>query len=208
MRPTLPILTEHECALLVTKAAEPHTSYYVEGAIVRDSLLVLLMLDAGLRVGEAVNMPITTAYTLRRPNDSLLIKPSTSKSIRKRLLPCTPALLKALRDYLDWNWPADDQILTGPLFPGRDPSRAMAVRTAEQIMNKLSLLAFNRSVNCHALRHTFATRLMEVTSIRVIQDLLGHTSAQSTEIYTHPSQNDLDAAINGNQQQAPQNPTK
>lgn len=198
MRPVLPILSDKECVSLIATAAKPHTVYYIEGAIVRDTLLVLMMLDAGLRVGECVQMPITTAYTLRRPNDSLLIMPTQSKAIRKRLLPCTPGLVQALQDYLDLNWGADDQVLAGFLFPGRDPTKHMAVRTAEQIVNKLSLQAFHRRVNCHALRHTFATRLIDVTSLRVIQDLLGHTSSQSTEIYTHPSQNDMEKAINGN----------
>ena len=45
------------------------------------------------------------------------------------------------------------------------------------------------------LRHTYATRLMRVTNIRTVQVLLGHRRLSSTQIYTHPDQEDKDKAI-------------
>ncbi|GAH96402.1 unnamed protein product, partial [marine sediment metagenome] len=52
-----------------------------------------------------------------------------------------------------------------------------------------------REIHPHILRHTFATRLMSKTSMRVVQELLGHKNLSSTQIYTHPNNADLQEAI-------------
>ncbi|GAH69734.1 unnamed protein product, partial [marine sediment metagenome] len=49
----------------------------------------------------------------------------------------------------------------------------------------------------HMLRHTFASKLMRVTSMRTVQELLGHSSITSTQIYTHPNEDDKKKAIKG-----------
>jgi len=51
-------------------------------------------------------------------------------------------------------------------------------------------------IHPHTLRHTFATKLLEKSNIRVVQQVLGHKNLQSTMIYTHPSKNVILEAIN------------
>lgn len=57
------------------------------------------------------------------------------------------------------------------------------------------------------LRHTFATRLMQKTNIRVVQQLLGHKSLSSTQVYTHPNADDLQKAIENLNENATQEKT-
>jgi len=61
---------------------------------------------------------------------------------------------------------------------------------------RVSLDVIKRRIHPHVLRHTFATQLAKVTNIRVVQELLGHSSLESTQIYTHPDMNEAREAVN------------
>jgi len=60
-----------------------------------------------------------------------------------------------------------------------------------------SALLGMRRLHPHMLRHTFATRLLKVTDIRTVQELLGHKALSSTQVYTHSSAVDKANAIKG-----------
>ena len=81
-------------------------------------------------------------------------------------------------------------------FYATDTQRPITTRQVERIILTASMKALNRPIHPHVLRHTFASRLMKRTNIRVVQQLLGHTSITSTQIYTHPDSDDLQKAIN------------
>ncbi|GAH73030.1 unnamed protein product [marine sediment metagenome] len=57
------------------------------------------------------------------------------------------------------------------------------------------MTSLGRPVHPHILRHTFASRLMRTTNARIVQELLGHQHLSTTQIYTHPNQDDLKKAI-------------
>ena len=58
-------------------------------------------------------------------------------------------------------------------------------------MRKATLQVLGRSYSPHALRHTFATRLMRKSDIRTVQEALVHSSLSSTQIYTHPGKDGM-----------------
>lgn len=70
-----------------------------------------------------------------------------------------------------------------------------SVRWMQMLILSTSKKVIGRRVKPHTLRHTFATRLLQETNIRVVQAALGHRSLRSTQIYTHPTMTDLRDAI-------------
>jgi integrase/recombinase XerD len=79
------------------------------------------------------------------------------------------------------------------LFPGDDRTRHITERTVQKVFEKAhSLAKIHKKVSIHSLRHSFATHLLDNgTDIRFIQELLGHQSSKTTEIYTHVSIKDI-----------------
>ena len=79
------------------------------------------------------------------------------------------------------------------LFPGTDVDKHLSIRSAQAIFTAAAQkVGINKKVSIHSLRHSFATHLLENgTDLRYIQELLGHKSSQTTEIYTHVTKFDL-----------------
>lgn len=69
------------------------------------------------------------------------------------------------------------------------------IRWMQKTILSTALTTLKHKVKPHTLRHTFATRLLQQTNIRVVQAALGHRSIRSTQIYTHPTMTDLRDAI-------------
>ena len=79
------------------------------------------------------------------------------------------------------------------LFEGEAPGRHLTERSVQRVFENVCKKAgITKNVSVHVLRHSFATHLLEGgTDIRYIQELLGHSSSKTTEIYTHVSTKDL-----------------
>ncbi|KKK98697.1 hypothetical protein LCGC14_2640140 [marine sediment metagenome] len=162
---------------------------------VRNRLIAFFMLDAGLRAGEVVQLTFDSVFCGLTMNDSISLSASTTKSKRARIIPMTTRLGTFLHIYV--NRPSPPLTITpfDYLFPSGNPHRHLTTRQVHRICTEIGQSAFGRPFNPHQLRHTFATRLMRVSPIRVVQELLGHGSLSSTQIYTHPNTNDLKNAI-------------
>lgn len=163
----------------------------------RNRVMILLMLDAGLRVGELVRLQRDTLYVSSVPVTSIIIVCEKKKKHKTRQIPLSVRLSDALTIFwvylclLDINAGGDKVFLRGP---GKSP---ITTRQVQRIVRAAGRDAIGRNVWPHILRHTFATRLMRIAPARVVQELLGHENLSSTQIYQHPNGEDLKKAIDG-----------
>lgn len=145
--------------------------------------ILALTYSAGLRVSEVVALKLEDIDRDRR---IIHIRQSKGKKDRYTLLSNTAHAL--LEQYLVQEKP---QIW---LFPGGSSNnRLLSVRTVQYIFEKAKRIAgIQKSASVHTLRHSFATHLLEAgTDLRYIQELLGHESSKTTEIYTHVTTHDI-----------------
>ena len=153
------------------------------------------MLDAGLRVGECVKLLFSDCFFNSVPVTSIVIRSDISKTGKERILPVNSRLQEALKNYRTYFTIIDYENRLNLLFKLRTTKGPISIRQVERIFFAAGKAALGRVITPHMLRHTFATRLMRVTDIRTVQELLGHTSLSSTQIYTHPNGDDLRKAV-------------
>lgn len=168
-------LTEAGAAAVVETAGEEAPQAWIAA---RDTAVLLLLYGSGLRISEALGLRLKDAPTATR--DVLRV---TGKGAKERLVPVLPVARDAVQRYLALlPFPLDreDALFRGakggPLSP-RIIQLAIA-RMREQL--KLPATA-----TPHALRHSFATHLLSAgADLRQIQELLGHASLSTTQVYT------------------------
>lgn len=195
---TLDVTEQHQLldALLCKDA--PHKSFR-KG--IRNYLIGCLMLEAGLRVGEVIALKMSHLYFTGKPVQTLVLSPEITKNKKERTVPVSTRLRQAIEEYygeLPWLEEREEHEFA---FANWAQTRTITTRQVERIINTAGYKAFGRPVHPHMLRHTFATKLMRVTDMRTIQELLGHSDITSTQIYTHPNADDKKAAVdkmNGN----------
>jgi len=132
----------------------------------------------GLRVSEVASLRVADIDSQR-----MMIRIEQGKGWKDRYVMLSPNLLEVLRGYWKVVRPKDW------LFPGRPPIRPITRECIHQVCVKAAAAAgLTKRVSVRALRHAFATHLLESgTNIRVIQILLGHRSLRTTARYTHVS---------------------
>jgi len=144
---------------------------------IKHKALVAMLYASGLRSFEALELKAEDILS-----DRMLIYVRRGKGGKNRYTLLSHALLKLLRQY----WVENKNDKSQWLFPGQaatEPMSYSGLRTVFQKAKKKAGLTTKASV--HNLRHSFATHLLEMgTDIRIIQDLLGHATLNSTMIYT------------------------
>lgn len=162
---------------------------------VRNRCMMLLMLDAGLRVGELVQLLRTDLIIEGEIVNALRVRKEIAKGKHERLIPISDRLKIAIEELQRHVWQHIAPTIRGYAFFKTTNGCCISYHQVWKIIKKYSLLAFGESIHPHILRHTFATRLMACTSMRNVQVLLGHKNIQTTQIYTHPNDQDLRTAI-------------
>lgn len=150
----------------------------------KHKLLIELMYSSGLRVSEAVALK-TENINL----DERIAKVVAGKGRKDRLVILSRNLSKQLERYL-----AKRKFDSSYVFQTqKNKQEHLSIRQAQKIVNKAAKKAgIKKRVFCHALRSSFATHLLEAgTDIRIIQELLGHTSISTTQRYTKVSTEQL-----------------
>jgi len=163
----------------------------------RNKLIGLLMLEAGLRVGELSKLKVSDLIYATHPVTNLVLSKEITKRNRERTVPLSERIQLAIAENYDNFWLGSAHVILWWAFCGAKYSEHITVRQVQRIIENASIIALGKPIHPHILRHTFASRLMRITNIRVVQELLGHESLQTTQIYTHPNHDDLTHAING-----------
>jgi integrase/recombinase XerC len=144
----------------------------------RDTAVLLLLYCCGLRISEA--LALTRGEAPLPGRDVLRI---IGKGGKERMVPVLPIAQHAVRQYLELcPYPLKDQ---APLFVGAKggPLRARIMQLLLQ--NLRARLSLPATATPHALRHSFATHLLSAgADLRQIQELLGHASLSTTQVYT------------------------
>lgn len=162
---------------------------------VRNRCMMMLMLDAGLRVGEMVQLLQMDLFFNNEVVATLRVRKEIAKGKTERLVPITDRLKIAIEEMQKhiWHWKAEKS--PNYAFYKLINGKLISTRQVERIIAKYSVLAFGEAIHPHTLRHAFATRLMACTNMRTVQMLLGHKNIQTTQVYTHPNNQDLKTAI-------------
>lgn len=142
--------------------------------------MLMLAYASGLRVSELVRLKIEDI-----DGDRGLIHIRDAKGKRDRFT----VLPESLRGQLLTYWREYKLGKAGWLFPGQSPNHHLAERSIQAVTGRaLKRAGIEKPVSMHTLRHSFATHLLEHgTDLRYIQELLGHQSVRTTEVYTHVS---------------------
>lgn len=155
----------------------------------RDSAILELLYSSGMRVSEAVKLNLSDldldleAYEIR----------VFGKGAKERIVLIGKYAVSAIKDYLA----NGRKVLLGKnnsraLFLGNRGGR-LTGRSIERMIKTLALKSgLLKKVTPHTIRHTFATHLLERgADLRTVQELLGHTSLSTTQIYTHVTKEKL-----------------
>ena len=143
---------------------------------IRDMAIVELMYSSGLRVSETVNINISDF------EENMSFLRVIGKGSKTRLVPMGRFAINAINNWLDEREKISNN--TDALFLNSKGSR-LSVRSIQLRLKKMAIKQGLPPVHPHMLRHSFATHMLESSGdLRTIQELLGHSSLSTTQIYT------------------------
>jgi site-specific recombinase XerD len=154
-----------------------------EFTAVRDLAMLELFYSSGLRLSELAGVNLSTLDLI---SDQVKVR---GKGKKERIVPVGKKAVQALRRYL-----LARTVVAGK--PGADKSAVflnrrggrLGVTSIQRRMHKLFDAVAATGQRVHSLRHTFATHLMDAgADLRAVQELLGHASLSTTQVYTHTS---------------------
>jgi integrase/recombinase XerD len=145
---------------------------------IKHKTMLSLIYSCGLRRSELLNLKSTDIDSKR---GIVIIRQSKGK--KDRIAPLSPKILEMLREYYSIHKPSIW------LFEGQNSGEKYSEQSLQSVLKQALQKSGNtKPVTLHWLRHSYATHLLESgTDLRYIQELLGHSSSKTTEIYTHVS---------------------
>ncbi len=145
--------------------------------------MLFLTYSSGLRVSEVVRLRLADLDSERKT-----VHVRQGKGRKDRLTVLSDGAYEIVLQYIQLEKPG-----TGWLFPGQYQGSHLTERTLQKVFENAVMNAkIMKKVSLHSLRHSFATHLLEGgIDIRYIQELLGHQSMRTTEIYTHVAIKDV-----------------
>lgn len=145
---------------------------------IKHKTMLSLIYSCGLRRSELINLKPTDIDSKR---GIVIIRQAKGK--KDRIAPLSPKILEMLREYYTGYKPKTW------LFEGQNIGEHYSEQSLQSVLKQaLQKVGITKPVTLHWLRHSYATHLLENgTDLRYIQELLGHSSSKTTEIYTHVS---------------------
>jgi len=147
----------------------------------RDRAILELLYSTGMRVGELLDLNLSD---LDRINAIVKVR---GKGNKERIIPVGKAAMLALNDYLARRHELMCRRLTQAIFlseRGNPMTDAKSIR--RRIEKYANAAGIRKKITPHTLRHTFATHMLNAgADLRSVQELLGHASLSTTQIYTH-----------------------
>lgn len=154
----------------------------------RDKALFTLIYSCGLRISEALSVKYRDVCKENRNTETLIVE---GKGNKQRIVPVLPIVYLTIDDYLSvcpFNFIDKDL----PLFLGIKGAKLTPRVAQRDLENVRSYLGLPDFITPHTLRHSFATHLLENgQDLRVIQELLGHSSLSTTQLYVKVSNTTL-----------------
>ncbi len=182
------ILLDHEIDLLLEEAI--YHSY-------RDYTLISFALNTGLRNSEVIGLDVEDVYPFRSVIGTLKLPGRIAKGKKPRNIPLNKTIRNILNNYivnfLQYNKNPYNEF---PLFRSKRSNKRLGSRDFQQILERHAIKSIHRPCNPHMLRHTFATKLIAQANIKIVQEILGHSNIQNTQIYLHPSSSEKFDAVN------------
>ena len=168
------VLSEEEVTSLID-SVQPDTWQSV-----RDKAILEILYGCGLRVSEAVALQISCIF-LKEGFIRVI-----GKGNKERLVPLGDMAVDAVNAYLDVRPEPADSVSSDILFLNRFGRPLSRVSMFTMIKRQAVAAGIRKEISPHTFRHTFATHLLEHgADLRVVQEMLGHESISTTEIYTH-----------------------
>lgn len=169
--------------------AEDMLDQSIEGeTVLRDHALLELIYSAGVRAAEIVSIDV---HDLDFTNNAIVVR---GKGSKERVVLFGQTCRAALQDYLHGERVPD--VKGDALFTNRYGGR-LSTRSLQKVVKRWSKgIGLPSSVSPHTLRHSFATHLLDGgADLKSVQQLLGHESLETTQIYTHVSIERLKDAV-------------
>jgi integrase/recombinase XerD len=146
----------------------------------RDRAILETLYGCGLRVSETVGLKISHLYL-----DEGFIR-VTGKGDKERLVPIGEMASDAITEYMEVREIPSDSASDDILFLNRFGKSLSRISMFKIVKKQALLSGIRKEISPHTFRHSFATHLVENgADLRVVQEMLGHESIMTTEIYTH-----------------------
>jgi tyrosine recombinase xerD len=156
---------------------------------IRDRALLELLYSTGTRISEALDI---TLDDFRHAADGERILRVTGKGSKQRIVPIGQAAVDACNEYVVRARPMLAKGTSHALFlntRGAQLKRQSAWKVLQEAAQQAGI---STKISPHTLRHSFATHLLSGgADVRTVQELLGHSSVTTTQIYTHVSADDM-----------------
>lgn len=177
-------LFQEEAIALMDKARGSSSEGMPAPLLLRDRSILELLYGSGLRLAELAGLNLINVSPLERTVRVI------GKGNKERIVPVSRPGLEAIRQYLEHGRPHLVASLQAEALLLNRYGGRLSKRSIEQIVRRYALRAgLAHGVHTHTLRHSFATHLLDGgADLRVVQELLGHASPVTTQVYTHVSQ--------------------
>ena len=155
----------------------------------RDKAILEILYSSGARVSEVIGMNLADVYEMKSDTEQIRIVKLRGKGGKERIVPMGSYSVKALDDYLVRVRPTlvskSSKSKSEALFLNQRGTRLSRQSAWQLVVDAAKRIGLSEGISPHVFRHSFATHLLDAgADIRVVQELLGHASVTTTQIYT------------------------